>query len=643
MPAIPPTALLQTLVEPNGTIAANSTDALKVICAWPVSGQYGPGSRVLYYVLIAACVFARKSDWLRNASLAAALLFPAVAAVHGIVLAALHVDGAVDMDVFGAFQLCSIGILAAPVTVRLSKTYFYDPGRNLIFMWTGLILAGLLSLTVEFFRIETSRCPQDNGVPISPDASKFPYQDTTCGLDCSIPSSPLRAGAASNIYVIPAPDKLTFETALLLAAACCIPAILSLISMWNKILKINWKTRFADRDDDEPIQGTNGATNENMRKVNGLIRDLLSGVEIPVFGAAVLAILIVGERNFFSAQVKYETEPIASIGQWAPIIGSGLAVLGSFYVLLATAESEKEEKSSALATHCNCSMQNIGLGISTASSNSIGSQRPSFSHHSSPNMERQTPGKTPPGESVLLPAQTPDTANRRKVAKALTWVGSYIGTAARDRFDDSEFRRGKAVDFPEIPGEEHRNKELPRIRKGYNPSRDADGNVTPALRAQHSRSGSFTSVISRFDIEGTSMTRVVSPQSLPLPQSPLPSPPLPTTQRPRTSTLHGERDSSEVHRLSLSTSASATTHRPPARRDTLEVPSPVHHSYTTNNRPTSPMTSMDDAPMAQPSPTIVVSPDFENFPSAQIQIVHSPRPSSPSEPLSTPPVLNLPP
>jgi hypothetical protein len=44
-------------------------------------------------VLIAACVFARKSEWLRNAALAAALLFPAVAALHGIVLAAVHVEG----------------------------------------------------------------------------------------------------------------------------------------------------------------------------------------------------------------------------------------------------------------------------------------------------------------------------------------------------------------------------------------------------------------------------------------------------------------------------------------------------------------------------------------------------------------------
>lgn len=46
------------------------------------------------------------------------------------------------MDVYGAFQLCAIGILAAPVTVKLSSTYFNDPGRNAIFLWTGMVLAG---------------------------------------------------------------------------------------------------------------------------------------------------------------------------------------------------------------------------------------------------------------------------------------------------------------------------------------------------------------------------------------------------------------------------------------------------------------------------------------------------------------------
>lgn len=53
-----------------------------------------------------------------------------------------HNLGAVDLDIYGAFQLCAIGILAAPVTARISSTYFNDPGRNTIFLWTMLLLAG---------------------------------------------------------------------------------------------------------------------------------------------------------------------------------------------------------------------------------------------------------------------------------------------------------------------------------------------------------------------------------------------------------------------------------------------------------------------------------------------------------------------
>jgi hypothetical protein len=67
---------------------------LQVVCAWPVSGQYGAGSRFSYYVLIALLLFARKSGPLvRDAALSAALLFPAVAGIHGIVLSAVHVNG----------------------------------------------------------------------------------------------------------------------------------------------------------------------------------------------------------------------------------------------------------------------------------------------------------------------------------------------------------------------------------------------------------------------------------------------------------------------------------------------------------------------------------------------------------------------
>jgi hypothetical protein len=130
----------------------------------------------------------------------------------------------------------------------------------------------------------------------------------------------MRQDSANNIYVIPTPEKLTFGAATLLAAACCIPAILSLASMWNKILEINWTRRFGysdrNKQQDEVIEGTNGATLGKMNTVNEMIRSFLKVVEVPIFAAAVLVIIIIGEMNFFSKQVRYQTEPIQSIGKF---------------------------------------------------------------------------------------------------------------------------------------------------------------------------------------------------------------------------------------------------------------------------------------------------------------------------------------
>lgn len=66
---------------------------MNVVCAWPLSGQYGTGSRFSYYVLLGIVIFLRRIRILQDAALTAALLFPAVAAIHGVVLAAVHKDG----------------------------------------------------------------------------------------------------------------------------------------------------------------------------------------------------------------------------------------------------------------------------------------------------------------------------------------------------------------------------------------------------------------------------------------------------------------------------------------------------------------------------------------------------------------------
>lgn len=171
---------------------------------------------------------------------------------------------------------------------------------------------------VEFYRSTPIDC---NGSSASSNVGQFlGNQNPMCGFNCSVgngPTSPLRGGSTNNIYIIPAPDKLTFNTATLFAAACCIPAILSLISMCFKILEINWKSRFGRDEYDENADGSSeelDGANTVEKGVENMIRLWLRALEIPVYAAAILAILILGEMNFFSAQVRFQTEPISSIG-----------------------------------------------------------------------------------------------------------------------------------------------------------------------------------------------------------------------------------------------------------------------------------------------------------------------------------------
>ncbi|KAI0172675.1 hypothetical protein GGR52DRAFT_417172 [Hypoxylon sp. FL1284] len=665
MPALTSALLLDNIAGQNESslaataLASNTTadNVMQVVCAWPVSGQYGPGSRILYYALVAACVVARKVEWLRNASLAAALIFPAVAALHSIVLAIIHNNSAVDMDIYGAFQFCSIGILAAPLTVRLSRTYFYDPGRNIIFLWSGVVLAGLLSLTVEFFRINTLDCHYGPpSFPAKPGDKDFEHLADVCGIPCSIddgPHSPLRQGSANEIAIIPAPSRLTFDAAILIAAACCIPALLSLVSMWNKILEINWKARFGQEDKDEPIEGTNGATVKGMGRVNSRIKLFLSTLEIPLFGTAVLAILIVGELNLFSPEVIYQTEPMTSIGQWAPVVGTGLAALGSLYLLLsADLDAEEEEDNPKHSTHhCNCSHHHLdggsvsfheqpgmtrrpdSLGIRSIHSYIV--ESPERHQSDSPTVQETglftgpSPIVTSPERVYRCPSTSDsgrdispertstagrDVGHRRKVAKVLTKISNYLGTASEHQFDDSEFRHGKAMDFPEIPGEEMRNPALMQIRQVYNQPRDEDENAGSSPGKRPSRSGSFArSVRSTTSAEGSArMSRA------------------PSIHQPPSPVSRGTFDLGEP-------SSSDARGRPTQRRATLEVPEQTYQGSLHYARSPSPAATIDTTVSNVPgSPAIVISPDPNTGPGTQeipsLNVITAPSPLEPESP-----------
>ncbi|KAF2622995.1 hypothetical protein BU25DRAFT_350925 [Macroventuria anomochaeta] len=476
----------------TSSVVNGTRQTLDVVCAWPVSSQYGAGSRFLYYVLVATCVFLRKHEWLRNACLAAALVVPSISALHGIVLTSYHVNGAVDLDIYGAWQICSIAVIAVPFTLRRSRTYFYDAGRNIIFLWTMLLIAGLIALCVEFSRVTVTDCSHKAAdVPLLTVAN-FSYGDTTCGLTCSEdegPFSPMRGGAAKNIYVIPVPSKLSFNAAMLIAAGVCIPAILSLIFTWDKILEINWKNRREPEQPDEQIEGVN-ITRGEIKGINNKVRLFLSVIEMPLFGGAVVAILIGGELNFFSKQLMYQTEPMASIGQWSPIAGTVMAALGSLYIVWATDgdiiiydKPKVPRSTSSQSDHSG--RPPLPRGRSSTAQYSPTRTEQFLRHSSDPNALQTIPTITEPGrgsspdehiERVPVRADTAKSesnAGRGKVRKWFEKAGVYMSDAAHRELDVSDYRDEKARRYPWIPGEELKNKDIHRTSTNYDKNRAA--------------------------------------------------------------------------------------------------------------------------------------------------------------------------
>lgn len=216
---------------------------------------------------------------------------------------------------------------------------------------------------------------------------------------------------------------------MLLAAACCIPTVLLLVNMWFKILESNAKK----------FHGGDTVNLGEIKRNNRVIAFVRKYVEVPFFGGAILAILIIGERNLFSSQVRHQTEPLANIGQWGPIVGTGLAVLGSGYVLLAQA------------------------------------------------VLREQQATQPPGRKDII----------RRVARRLMRFSNWVGIPNPNRFDTgSEFREVRQRMYPLIPGEENRvgQLDLNRVQTGYD---QHPGDISPmeAIRRSRSRSraGSFRS------------------------------------------------------------------------------------------------------------------------------------------------------
>ncbi|KAJ7485278.1 hypothetical protein FB451DRAFT_1431094 [Mycena latifolia] len=288
----------------------SDTDAVSVICAYPLSGQYGPGARFSLYILILACIVWRKTILVLNVGLGAVLLSGLVAAVHGV---ALGTVSGLDFDVFGAAYICTLCLGLVPGLIILGAEFLRGATTTIVVGWYALMLAGEIGVTSALFRAQTrvpnvgliprsSLCVDAAGVNIT--RAAFVLGETDCHLSCmDIPTLPLRQGQ-SAVY-IPS-DHRPIDIASFGSMA---GIVLCLITM-----PVVYRT----------------FRHESVTYWTGLLMGLLMIVEGPP-GAITLAVLS-ETRVFWGPQVRYQVESMVAVGQWAPFVTAFFAFIGGVLI-----------------------------------------------------------------------------------------------------------------------------------------------------------------------------------------------------------------------------------------------------------------------------------------------------------------------
>jgi hypothetical protein len=92
--------------------------------------------------------------------------------------------------------------------------------------------------------------------------------------------------------------------------------------MWNEILKLTFKRLFSMEEERkwkyEPLSAHDPLVDPHvaiMERLKIYVKIFLATTEIPLFSGAIFLILFIGERNFFSPQVSFQTQSISSPGK----------------------------------------------------------------------------------------------------------------------------------------------------------------------------------------------------------------------------------------------------------------------------------------------------------------------------------------
>lgn len=167
------------------------------------------------------------------------------------------------------------------------------------------------------------------------------------------------------------------------------------------------------------------------------------------------------------------------------MVGTGLAVIGSLYLLLATdmADEEKHEDTKSdnspderVVERCaRCNQR----AVSDESTEPGPGSRWSFHGHGEQPSPTMTPAATEPSKSI-------DPGRRRQVARFLNMASERFAAKAHTHIEGSGFNAQRRTSFPVVPGENLRNMYLLDTKRAYSKSPIPGSRAGSSVNSFHS-------------------------------------------------------------------------------------------------------------------------------------------------------------
>ena len=124
---------------------------------------------------------------------------------------------------------------------------------------------------------------------------------------------------------------VTLNTGIILSIIFCLLALSSIVTMWNQVILDNARKLGFIRDmtlilpkraaeGEKPVRGVRGLLNWMSRPPDNfsseVVKLALHLIKLLVYSSAMLAIIIISEVTFWSAEMRAGVEPMTSVGEF---------------------------------------------------------------------------------------------------------------------------------------------------------------------------------------------------------------------------------------------------------------------------------------------------------------------------------------